>query len=29
MTIEIDKVFMKSCKNGTKTSVWSHKGQDF
>ncbi len=29
MTIEAYKVFMKSCKMGTETPVWSHKGHDF
>ncbi len=29
MTIEANKVSMKSGKNDTKTPVWSHKGHDF
>jgi hypothetical protein len=29
MTIETDKVFLISSKNGTKTLGWSHKGQYF
>jgi hypothetical protein len=29
MTIEADKVSMKSGKNGIETPIWSHKGQDF
>ncbi len=29
MIIENDKVFAKSCKNGTETPVWSYKGHAF
>jgi hypothetical protein len=29
MTIEADRVSVKSGKNGTETPVWPHKGQDF
>jgi hypothetical protein len=29
MTIEDDKLFMKTSKNGTETPIWSPKGHDF